>query len=177
MMFWLFVMVCSVLPGVAMLVEWIISTRLSERHHSSHDTYVIPFALTGALSLSMFFMGLLGLVLSWLCFVGVFKADNTVMLGFFASFVLVMFVMWCALRRYRVATFDDHLEMTPFVGRKCTVRYADIDKMTWSRPFGFSGNRGILIMEDGDVKGVLVGTFDLDQVLLRINRNDVLDNP
>ena len=176
MIFCLFVAACAALPGISMLVEWAVSTRLSERHHSSHDTYVIPFALTSALSLSMMFMGTLGLVLCWLCHVGVFKADPTIMLGFFSSFVLVMFVMWSALRHYRVATFDDHLEVTPFVGGKRIVRYDDIDCMRWSRPLAISSRRNILIFSGGEVCGVLIGTFDLDQILLRINRNDVFDN-
>jgi hypothetical protein len=86
-----------------------------------------------------------------------------------------MFVMWAALRRYRVATFDDHLEVTPFIGKMRTIRYADIERMSWSKPLGISPNRSILIQVDGEVRAVLVGTFDLDQILLRINRNDVLD--
>ncbi|MDO5118454.1 MAG: hypothetical protein Q4D48_00075 [Coriobacteriales bacterium] len=176
MMFVVLAAICIVLPTIAMLAEWIVSARLSERHHSKHDTYVIPFALTGALSLAMFFMGLLGILLSWLCYVGVFRADITTMIGFFASFVVVMFVMWSALRRYRVATFDDHLEVTPFAGRKQIIKYSDIDRMRWSTPFGLTGNRSILISVDGEVQAVLIGTFDLDQILLRINRNDVLDN-
>ena len=175
MILWVLVALCVVLPSVATLAEWFISTGLSERHHSRHDTYVIPFALTGALSLAMFFMGLLGLILGWLCYVGVFRADITTMIGFFASFVTVMFVMWAALRRYRVATFDDHLEATPFIGKMRTIRYADIERMSWSKPSVISPNRSILIQVDGEVQAVFVGTFDLDQILLRINRNDVLD--
>ena len=175
MILWVLIGLCIVLPSIATLAEWFISTGLSERHHSRHDTYVIPSALTGALSLAMFFMGLLGLLLSWLCKVGVFRADITTMIGFFASFVTVMFVMWAALRHYRVATFDDHLEVTPFVGKKRIIRYADIERMSWAKPFGISPNRSILIQAGGEVKAVLVGTFDLDQILLSINRNDVLD--
>ena len=57
MMFVVLAAICIVLPTIAMLAEWIVSARLSERHHSKHDTYVIPFALTGALSLALFFMG------------------------------------------------------------------------------------------------------------------------
>ena len=175
MTFALLAAVSIVLPILSMLIEWIVGVRLSERHHSRHDTYVISTALTGALSLAMLFMGMLGLLLSWLCWIGVFRANMTTMIGFFSSFVVVMFVMWAALRHYRVATFDDHLEVTPFVGKKRIIRYADIERMSWAKPFGISPNRSILIQADGEVKAVLVGTFDLDQILLSINRNDVLD--
>ena len=36
--------------------------------------------------------------------------------------------------------------------------------------------RSISVIVDGDVKAVLNSTFDLDQILIRINRNDVLEN-
>lgn len=176
MIFWILAASCVVFPSVAMVAEWIVGNRLSERHHSRHDTYVISFALTGALALAMLFMGILGLLLAWLCRVGVFRAEMTTMMGFFSSFVIVMFVMWMTLRRYRVATFDDHLELTPFVGLMRTIRYADIERMRWTKGLGFSGNRSILIIVGGKVVGTLIGTFDLDQILLSINRNDVLEN-
>lgn len=159
-----------------MVMEWVVGTRLSERHHSKHDTYVISSALTGALALAMLFMGVLGLVLSWLCYVGVFKASMITMEGFFFAFVLVMFVMWAALRRYRVATYDDHLEVTPFVGAKRSIKYDEIDRLKWSRSLIPLSGRSIMVVADGETKAVLIGTFDLEQILLQINRNDVLDN-
>ena len=176
MIFRVFVVICAVAPLVSVVTEWVVGRRLTERHHSTHDTYVISTALTGALSLAMQFMGLLGILLGWLCHLGVFAADETTMLGFFASFVVAMFVMWWALRRYRVSAYEDYLEVTPFVGRMRTVRYADIEAMRWSRGWTISSNRSIIIYVGGEVAAVLAGTFDLDQILLRINRNDVLEN-
>lgn len=174
MTFLLLAATCAVFPIIAMLLEWVFDVRLSERHHSKHDTYVISSALTGALALAMLFMGLLGLILSWLCHVGVFRANNTSMIGFFASFVLVMFVMWMALRNYRVATYDDHLEVTPFIGRMRSIRYQDIEQLRWTSSWLPTSNRSLSIIVNGESVAVLIGTFDIDQILLRINRNDVL---
>ncbi|MBR2683394.1 MAG: hypothetical protein IKE22_09045 [Atopobiaceae bacterium] len=176
MTFALLAAVSIVLPILSMLIEWIVGVRLSERHHSRHDTYVISTALTGALSLAMLFMGMLGLLLSWLCWIGVFRANMTTMIGFFSSFVVVMFVMWAALRHYRVATYDDYLEVTPFVGPMRTIRYSDIEALCWSRPRMLSSGRDIFVIVNGKIAAVLIGTFDLDQILMRINRNDVLEN-
>lgn len=176
MTFWVFAVTSSVLPAFAMVMEWVVGTRLSERHHSKHDTYVISSALTGALALAMLFMGVLGLVLSWLCYVGVFKSSMVTMEGFFFAFVLVMFVMWATLRRYRVATYDDHLEVTPFVGRKRSIKYDEIERLKWARSLIPPSSRSIMVIAGGETKAVLIGTFDLEQILLQINRNDVLDN-
>lgn len=176
MTFWVFAATSAILPVFAMVMEWVVGTRLSERHHSRHDTYVISSALTGAIALAMLFMGVLGLILSWLCHVGVFKASALTMEGFFFAFVLVMFVMWATLRRYRVATYDDHLEVTPFIGARRSIRYDEIERLKWSSSIIPPSRRCIMVIVDGEPKAILMGTFDLDQILLQINRNDVLDN-
>lgn len=168
--------ISAILPAYVMVMEWIVGTRLSERHHSKHDTYVISSALTGAIALAMLFMGVLGLVLSWLCRVGVFMVSEVTMQGFFSSFVLVMFVMWAALRRYKVATFDDHLEVTPYIGAKRSIRYDEIERLKWTSSLLPPVSKSIVVIVDGEPKAILIGTFDLDQILLQINRNDVLDS-
>ena len=177
MTYWVFAVTSAIIPVYAMVMEWVMGTRLSERHHSRHDTYVISSALTGAITLSMLFMGVLGLVLSWLCRVGVFKASALTMQGFFFSFILVMFVMWATLRRYRVATYDDHLEVTPFLGAQRSIRYDEIERLKWSSSVIPPSRRCIVVIAGGEAKAILMGTFDLDQILLQINRNDVLDSP
>lgn len=168
--------ISAILPAYAMVMEWVVGTRLSERHHSKHDTYVISSALTGAIALAMLFMGVLGLALSWLCRVGVFNVSEVTMQGFFSSFVLVMFVMWAALRRYKVATFDDHLEVTPYIGAKRSIRYDEIERLKWTSSLLPPVSKSIVVIVDGEPKAILIGTFDLDQILLQINRNDVLDS-
>jgi hypothetical protein len=66
--------------------------------------------------------------------------------------------------------------VVPYFGRVRTIRYADIDQLLWSRPNFMMRGRSISVIVDGDVKAVLNSTFDLDQILIRINRNDVLEN-
>ncbi len=176
MMYYVLVAICAIVPLLAIVVEWLTGSGISERHHSHHDTYLMPRSMTGVLVISMAFMGVLGILLGWLCRVGVFVADDTAMISFFASFVVVMCVMWLAMRRYRVSTYDDHMDVVPYFGRVRTIRYADIDQLLWSRPNFMMRGRSISVIVDGDVKAVLNSTFDLDQILIRINRNDVLEN-
>lgn len=162
-------------PLVAMILELLSGGGLIERHHSHHDTYVISNIMSRVLVMAMVFMGLLGIMLSWLCMMEVFAADETVMLGFFASFVDVMFVMWFAMRRYLVCTYDDRMEVVPLVGRRRTVRYDEIEQLRWSSAFTLMGNRSISVIVDGKVAVQLLGTLDLEQILLRINRDDAFE--
>jgi len=104
------------MPVLAALIERIGSVGISERHHSHHDTYVLSSAFSRALVLAMLFMGLMGIILGWLCSVGVFVANAVVILSFFVAFLTVMFVLWITIRRFKVALFDDQMVVTPFVG-------------------------------------------------------------
>jgi len=158
----------------AIVIEWSGDTSLSERHHSHHDTYFVPRSLTTSLVLMMVFVGVLGVVVGWLCLVGVFAADATIVFSFFFTFLVVSFVMWVAIRRYCVSTYEDRLRVTPFVGRAETLMYADIDRMAWSRKSFGTSYRNLHIYAGGkDV--FLWGTIDLEQILARINRFDVLE--
>lgn len=163
------------LPVVAVLMLWANDSGMTERHHSHHDTYVISGIMSRVLVMAMLFMGLLGVVLSWLCAMGVFYADETVVLGFFAGFVVVMFVMWFSMSRYLVCTYDDHMEIVPLIGRRRSIRYDDIEELRWSSAFMLVGNRSISVIVDGKVAAQLLGTLDLEQILLRIDRNDALE--
>lgn len=175
-MYLVLVILCALVPLVAAVSEWFISSGISERHHSHHETYVTPRAMTSVLVIVMVFMGLLGILLSWLCRLGVFVADETAMISFFAAFDVVMFVMWAAMRRYRVSTYDDHMVVTPFLGKSKTIRYADIDRLQWLPPTLLTRGHSLAVVAKGKVQAVLNSSFDLDQILLRINRNDVLEN-
>ena len=162
------------LPVAAFAIEWSGDTGLSERHHSHHDTYFVPRSLTTSLVLMMLFAGTLGVVVGWLCLVGVFAADATIVFSFFFTFLVVSFVMWAAIRRYCVSTYEDRLRVTPFVGRAETLMYAAIDRMAWSRKSFGTSYRNLHIYAGGkDV--FLWGTIDLEQILARINRFDVLE--
>lgn len=161
-------------PLLAVLIEWILSTGLSERHHSHHDTYVIAASLSHALVFSMIFMGVVGLALSWLCLVGVFNADRTVVLAFFATFLAVSFLLWLLIKRYRVATYDDRLLVTPFIGKSSAIYYKDIERMEWSGIRTGTGYRNLSIISEDGSSVLLWGFLDLDQILRKINRFDVL---
>jgi hypothetical protein len=162
------------MPVLAALIERIGSVGISERHHSHHDTYVLSSAFSRALVLAMLFMGLMGIILGWLCSVGVFVANAVVILSFFVAFLTVMFVLWITIRRFKVALFDDQMVVTPFVGGDVTVGYADIDSMEWTGFRKGTGYRDLAIYV-GDKKVItLVGVLDLEQVLVHINRFDVL---
>lgn len=175
MTFVILVALAVVPPTIAVVLEFMNSVRLSERHHSHHDTYGVSIVMLSVLVMAMVFMGLLGLVLSWLCYVGVFHADGTVMLGFFSSFVLVMFVMWMAMRRYHVSTYDDYMVITPYVGKSQTIHYDKIERLRWSGSRSFFGDRSLSVIVGGKVVAVLVGVVDIEQILQSINRTDILD--
>lgn len=166
------------LPLLAVLLEWVANSDLSERHHSHHDTYVVSGILLRTLVITMVFMGILGLVLAWLCDVGVFEASLRVLLSFFAAFLGVSFAILLALRHYQVVTFDDRMRVTPFVGKKREVLYKDIERMEWSRPNSLVGYQSVRVYCSGHPAPItLWGTLDVEQILMRINRFDVLENP
>lgn len=166
----------TALPPVAAAVgELSVYSGISERHHSRHDTYAIPASMTGLLVMVMITMGIFGLVMGWLSGIGLFTVDNVTLMGFFASFEVAMLVMWAAMRHYQVGAYDDHLELTPFLGRRRIIRYADIERMQWASNWLPMRRRGLLLIVGGRPAGFLAGTFDLEQLLERIDRNDVLE--
>ena len=58
----LLVVVAAVVPLVALVVEHVGNVRITERHHSHHDTYVVSAEFTRSLVLAMAFMAALGLL-------------------------------------------------------------------------------------------------------------------
>ena len=166
------------IPIVALILEWASAARTAERHHSHHDTYVVATSLSRAMVVSMVFMGLMGLFLGKLATDGVFGVgiDVRVVLGFFAAFLAVLFVIWLALRRYQVKLFDDHMEVTPFLGRSVAIDYDDIDSMMWSGIRAGTGYQNLRVYVDGKRAATLLGILDIDQILMRINRFDVLEH-
>ena len=164
-----------VVPVLAVIIELMGSAGISDRHHSHHDSYGLPAAFSRALVVGMVFMGVTGALLGWLSRIGVFLADQSVMIAFFAAFLIVLFAIWLAMRRYRVATYSDRLTVTPFIGRAVTVRYADIERMEWMGVRLGTGYRNLGIYADGRRRAVLWGLLDIEQILVRIDRFDVLD--
>ncbi|MGI6229876.1 MAG: hypothetical protein ACOYJL_03060 [Tractidigestivibacter sp.] len=162
------------MPVLAAVVEWLGSIGISERHHSHHDTFVISAALTHSIALAMVFMGVTGMLLVWLCEIGVFRADSMTILAFFSTFILVSFVAWLFLRRYRVSLYDDFMDVRPFVGNVRSVIYDEIESMEWTGLRTGSGYRDLVIYEDGEKYVRIPGMLNIEQILMRIDRYDVL---
>lgn len=170
------VSVAIVIPLVASMVVWLNAGGISERHHSHHDTYVISNTLSWTLVFAMVFMGALGVLLGWLCMVGVFGADATVVLGFFDAFLVVSFVYWILLRRYKVVTYDDRLDVTPFLGRTAHIPYDNISAMEWEPSLIMPNSRNVRVYVGHRRRALLWGGLDLDQILIRIDRFDALED-
>ena len=89
---------------------------------------------------------------------------------------VVVCIMWLAMRRYNVSTYDTYMEITPFVGPKRVINYSDIEHLRWSGFSGLAGSRSISVIVNGKNAGTLLGSLDLEQILLRINRDDLFDD-
>ena len=165
------------IPALASILEWTFAAQAAERHHSHHDTYTVASSLSRAMVVSMIFMGFMGLLLGLLCTNGVFdtSVDVRVILGFFAAFLGVLLIIWLALRRYEVKLYDEMMEVTPFVGPSKQVAYSDIDRLTWTGIRAGTGYQNLTVYVGGKRAAVLLGILDIDQILMRINRFDVLD--
>ena len=170
----LFSVVDAALPVVACLIEWAGSAGISERHHSHHDTYVISSALSRSLAFAMVLMGAIGLMLGWLCDVGGFDVSADVVVPFFSSFVIVVFVLWAFMRRYRVSLYDDFMDVRPYIGHMRTVKYDQIERMEWTGVRCGTGFRSLVIYPAGEHPVKLPGVLDLEHILVRIDRDDAL---
>ena len=170
----LLVAVAAIIPVVALAFEHVGNVRISERHHSHHDTYVVPVEFTRSLVLAMTFMAVLGLLVAWLCERDVFLADVVVVLGFFDAFLVTCFVMWSLICRYRVSTFGDSMAVTPLVGPRVWVRYDQIERLEWTGMRVGSGFRNLEVWVDGRRAVTLLGIVDIEQIVMSIDRFDLL---
>lgn len=91
----------------------------------------VPPELTNSLVKAMVVMGGVGVVLGVLCLTGVFWQRYVFVLAFFDAFVICLFAAWLALCRHQVALFEDHMVVTPLLGRRVLVRYSDVDRLSW----------------------------------------------
>lgn len=165
-----------VVPLCALYIERTDDVRLSERHHRHHDTYLVPSSFTRALVLATVFMGGLGLVAGWLCVQGIIPASPLMTILFFDAFVAVCFVSWWCACRYKVSVFGDCMIVTPFLGPAVWVRYEDIERMEWVGFRNASCFRNLAVWVGGRRVVTLSGVVDLEQILMRIDRFDVLPN-
>ncbi len=169
----LLVAVAVAVPLASFVLMRLGSVRITERHHSRHDTYVIPVAFTRSLVHMMAFMGAMGLFLGLLCS-SVFVANPPEVLAFFDAFIVTTFILWLVLTRYKVSTFEGHMIVTPFVGHDVVVRYDQIERMEWAGFRKGSGYRDLDVWVGGSHAVRLSALVDLEQILMSIDRFDAL---
>lgn len=166
----------ALVPLISLVFEMVSRFDIEERHHIHHDTYSVSLVITRTLMLVEGFMGILGLLVCWLSRVGIYGAiDPFLPISFFLSFEVALLAMQVAVGRYQVVTYLDRLTVTPFVGSQRTMRYRDIAQMEWRERIPGSFVRDLhLIAKDGSQIAIW-GILDIDQMLLRIDRFDVLE--
>lgn len=175
MMTTLFAATLIIVPVLAVIIEWRFGSGISERHLRDHDVYTVSHTLARVPVVIIVLMATIGLVLGWLSGANILMVREALIMSFFSAFLIVLFVMWAALKNYRVMTYDDYMLVRPFIGPTRKIHYADIDHMRWTNTRNLVSNRNIAVYVNGKVLAVLIGAVDLDQILLRINRDDVIE--
>lgn len=168
------VVIAVLVPALALFLEHAGNVRIAERHHRHHDTYVVPTGFTRAVVLAMTFLSVAGLVLSWICLTDVSSTDPMIVLAFTDSFVVTGFVLWSVLCRYKVSVFGDRMVITPFLGKDVEVLYAQIERMEWVGVRRGSGMRSLDVYVGGARAARLSSIVDVSQILMSIDRFDVL---
>lgn len=163
------------LPLVAFIAESLLGVSLSERHHLHHDTYTVSPVVSRSLTLVMMYMGVLGGLTAWLCHLGVFAARPVVPLAFFVSFQLTLLLMVVAVMRYRVMLYEDHMLVRNPFGATCFVTYDDITRMEWVSSYLGPHLHDIKVHSRHERPVRLWCLLDVEQLLLRLDRFDVLD--
>lgn len=169
-----FVIVAMAFPLLALFLEHSGSVRFAERHHRHHDTYVVPAGFTRALVLAMVFVSVAGIVLSWVCLTDVSDTGPLIVLAFSDAFVVTSFALWWVLCRYKVSVFEERMVITPFLGPDAEVVYSQIDRMEWVGIRRGSGMRSLDVYVGGDRAARLSSMVDVAQILMSIDRFDVL---
>lgn len=170
--------ILAVLPGsIAALFERAgAPMRLAERHHSHHDTYLVPPDFLRSLAVAMLLVGCLGVLLGTFCGVGLFDSDMICVLAFTDTFTWMALVMWLMMARYKVSLFEDRGVIVPLVGRSICFFYSDIASIRWSGPRRASGYRDLVITDIDGRRYKIKGIIDIEQVLLHVDRFDVLES-
>ena len=97
------------------------------------------------------------------------------MLAFFDAFVICLFAAWLALCRHQVALFEDHMVVTPLVGRRVLVRYSDVDRLSWGGVRHGTGYRNLRVGVGGAYAATLLGVMDIEQIMLHLDRFDAIE--
>ena len=168
--------ILAIVPGMlaALLEHGVNPLRIAERHHSHHDTYVVSPDFLRSLVVAMLIVGCVGVLLGIFCMIGLFDAGQEVLLAFAVAFNLTMFGMWLLLSRYKVSFFRDRGVITPFLGRDVCFFYNDVESLDWKGVRRSSGYRDLVVREKGGRALRIWGIVDIEQVLLHVDRFDVL---
>lgn len=163
------------IPVLTLLLAKRARVRMAERHHSHHDTYSVPVSFTRALGYAIYLMGALGMALHYLAHVGGLEVNPAAVIAFFDGFLVVAFFCWMCVGRYKVSTFNDCLVVTPLVGNDVWVNYDKIDRLVRYGGTEDHGHRSLDVYVDGARKITIHGLVDIEQILMRVDRFDVLD--
>lgn len=168
--------VLAILPGAAatFLEHFGGPLRLAERHHSHHDSYVVSPDFTRAIVVAMLVVGCLGVLLSTFSCVGVFGGGYACILAFTNAFCFTLLACWLLLCRYKVSLFEDRCVITPFLGRDNCFFYSDVRSLDWAGLRRSSGYRDLVVTDGNGNKLRIWGIVDIEQVLLHMDRFDVL---
>lgn len=164
------------IPLLSASIEMLAGTRILERHHVHHDTYVVSPVVSRTLILVTVFMGVLGATVGWLCHLGVFTSDPSVPLAFFIMFQLTMLFIVIGSMRYQVMAYDDLMVVRPAYGFTRTIRYDQIDYMSWVSPFLTPHMRDVRVHSKTGDSVRLWSLLDIEQILLRIDCFDKFVN-
>lgn len=162
------------LPVIAIIIELIVGTRISERHHIHHDTYGVSPVVSRTLVLVMVFMGGLGSIIGWLCHLGVFPSEPELPLAFFVAFELTLLLMVMAVVRYRVMAYDEYMIVWPPFGLPRRLYYDRIERMEWRSSYLGPHLRDLSVWTSDNKHARIWCLVDIEQVLLRIDRFDVM---
>lgn len=162
------------LPIAAIAIQLLVGTRISERHHTHHDTYGVSPVVSRTLVLVMVFMGGLGAIIGWLSDLGVFQATPELALAFFIAFELTLLVMVMAVVRYRVMVYEEYMIVWPPFGLPRTLYYDRIDRMQWRSSYLGPHLHDLCVWTDDNKHARIWCLVDIEQVLLRIDRFDVM---
>lgn len=150
------------------------SLRLAERHHSHHDTYAVPPDFTRSLVVAMLAVGGIGVLLAVFCAIGVFDADARLPLAFTGGFAWALLALWWMLGRYKVSFYEDHAVIAPLFGHDFFFFYNDVRSLDWAGLRRSSGYRDLRVVEKNGRAFTIYAVVDMEQVLLHVDRFDVL---
>ena len=162
------------IPLVSGIFSLLTNATLAERHHIHHDTYSVSKVVTRTLVLVMIFMGVLGGMTGWLCHLGVYPTDPMVPLSFFASFQLTVAAAYVLLSRTQVMAYNDRMFIRSGMRRQVEIVYADIDSMRRTPSLFIPSFHDLRIHTTQNKTVTVLGLLDIEQILMRIDRFDVL---